>query len=71
MSKLKTLVGSNSFAAFEDYANRALFDGVAEGICINPDCDYTTDVEPDCRNGYCECCGTQTVKSGLVLAGII
>jgi hypothetical protein len=38
---------------------------------MNPDCDYTTEVEPDQREGWCEECGTGTVRSGIVLAGII
>jgi hypothetical protein len=41
------------------------------GICKNPDCSYTTEVEPDCRTGYCEECQTQTVRSLLVLLGLI
>jgi len=47
------------------------FDSVCAGICVNPDCDYTTEVEPDCSAGFCESCGTQTVASALILAGII
>jgi hypothetical protein len=46
-------------------------DSVAYGICTNPGCDYTTTVEPDQSKGFCEVCGTPTVKSCLVLAGII
>lgn len=49
----------------------ATYDSIAVGICTNKDCDYTTEVEPDCYNGYCENCGTNTVKSCLALAGII
>lgn len=33
--------------------------------------EYTTTVEPDCDSGWCENCETQTVKSALILAGII
>ena len=40
-------------------------------FCTNPDCDYTTEVEPDSSSGYCEICGTQTVQSCLVLAGMM
>lgn len=47
------------------------FDSVCPGICVNKDCDYTVQVEPDCSNGYCEVCKTNTVKSACVLAGII
>ena len=49
----------------------ATFDSVAKGICMNEGCDYTCEVEPDSDNGYCEICGTNTVKSCLMIAGII
>ena len=48
---------------------QATFDGIAPGICL--ECGYTTSVEPDSTNGYCEGCGKQTVQSCLILAGII
>jgi hypothetical protein len=35
------------------------------------DCDYATEVEPDQDRGWCESCGTNTVKSALILAGLI
>jgi len=41
------------------------------GICINEDCSYTCDVEPDQTQGHCENCNTKTVSSCLVLAGMI
>lgn len=54
-----------------DLIEKGTFDSVCPGICTNKDCDYTTEVEPDCSSGYCEVCGTNTVKSACVLAGII
>jgi len=44
---------------------------VVPGICMNPGCDSTAEVEPDAREGWCEECGTRSVRSGIVLAGII
>ena len=55
------------FELMEEY----ITDSVCPGICMNPDCDYTTEVEPDCGSGYCEECGTQTVKSVMMLEGVI
>ena len=49
----------------------ATYDSVAKGICMNEDCDYTTIVEPDCDTGWCESCETNSVKSCLMIAGII
>tara|TARA_R110000744_G_C19009962_1_gene522872 strand:- start:66 stop:290 length:225 start_codon:yes stop_codon:yes gene_type:complete len=43
----------------------------APAICMNEDCDYTTDMEPDQTKGWCECCNTNSVASALVLAGMI
>ena len=49
----------------------ATFDGTAASICTNDGCGYTTDYEPDQDQGWCEICETNTVKSCLVLAGMI
>jgi hypothetical protein len=46
-------------------------DSVVPGICMNPGCDYTAEYEPDQREGWCDVCGTQSVKSLLVLQGVI
>lgn len=54
-----------------ELAEMATFDSVAAGICVNPGCDYTTNVEPDSDSGWCENCGTNTVTSILMLMGII
>ena len=40
-------------------------------ICMNEGCDYTTDMEPDQDQGWCEVCGTNTVASAAILAGVI
>jgi len=46
-------------------------DEVVPGICMNRDCDYTIEAEPDQREGWCAECDTPSVRSGLVLAGIL
>lgn len=46
-------------------------DSVFPGICTNRGCEYTCEVEPDATRCECESCGTPTVVSGLVLAGLI
>jgi hypothetical protein len=43
----------------------------AGGICTNPDCNYTTEVEPDQTGGWCEECDERSVVSALILAQII
>ena len=70
MSKLSKLAEIEGLEV-EEMLEAGTFDGVCAGICTNKDCDYTTEVEPDCDSGYCEECETQTVKSALSLAGMI
>lgn len=48
-----------------------MLDSCVPAICMNPGCDYTTDMEPDQGRGWGECCETNTVKSVHVLLGII
>ena len=71
MSKLKTLSENEGFDDMQDFLESAMFDSVCPGICTNDGCEYTTQVEPDQTEGWCEECKTNSVKSGLILAGII
>lgn len=70
MTKLETLSKIEGIP-IEELLEQATFDSVARGICTNPDCNYTSTVEPDQDRGYCEDCQTNTVKSCLVLAEMI
>jgi hypothetical protein len=54
-----------------EFIERYALDDVSPGICMNPGCLYTTEVEPDQRQGWCEVCGTTSVRSGIVLARLI
>lgn len=71
MNKIETLTHDwgyvDPITLAEDYA----FDGVAPAICQNPDCDYSTEMEPDQDRGWCECCATNTVASIYVMMGMI
>lgn len=69
--KLKELVESEGFETLEDMLEACIADSVSPAICTAPNCDYTAEMEPDQRAGYCEACGQNTVQSALVLAGII
>ena len=70
-AKLDELVAAEGYANFDELLEALIFDSVSPGICINPGCSYTTEIEPDQTAGYCERCGTQTVQSALVLAKMI
>ena len=65
------LVASEGYDCLEELLEAVISDSVSPGICVNLGCDYTAEVEPDQDRGYCEECRTQTVKSALILAGII
>ena len=52
----------------EDYA----LESVVPGRCMNEECGgVITRCEPDLEDGWCEGCGQKTVKSALILIGII
>lgn len=70
-AKLRKLVESEGYPNLEALLQACIADSVSPGICVRPECDYTTEIEPDQHRGYCEACGGQTVQSALVLAGII
>lgn len=71
MSKAQECSEIYGFADPIELCEEYISDSVCPGICTNPDCDYTTEVEPDCRDGYCEECKTQSLKSVMVLIGVI
>ena len=70
MSKIKQLAESEGMTV-DELLEEASFDSVVIGICTNKGCDYTTEVEPDQDQGWCECCETNTVASPLILLGVI
>jgi len=70
-TKLQTLIEIEGFDDSLSFLEEISTDSVCPGICTNPDCDYSTEVEPDSRSGWCEECNTNTVASALILAGMI
>ena len=40
-------------------------------MCMNEDCDFTCEMEPDQNAGYCEECRINSMQSALILAGLI
>ena len=70
-AKIQKLAYLEGFDTVDEMFDAAVRDLVCPGICVNPGCDYTTQIEPDQRKGYCENCETQTVQSCLVLERLI
>jgi hypothetical protein len=71
MTKLNQLLEIEGYDTLEEFAEAVSFDSVSPGICMNDGCHYTTEVEPDQDRGWCEECRANTVRSGLLLAGLI
>ena len=69
-SKLKKLCEIEGISEMEMLEN-ATFDGSCPAICMNKNCNATYDYEPDQNEGWCEECQTNSVKSCLILAGLI
>ena len=70
-AKLMKLCDAEGFECLDDLLARSITDSMCPAICMTEGCDYTTEMEPDQREGYCEACGGSTVVSVLVLAGLI
>lgn len=54
-----------------EFIERYALETLVPGICMNSGCLYTAEVEPDQQQGWCEVCGTTSVRSGIVLARLI
>ena len=70
-AKLMRLCDAAGFDCIDDLLAASVCDSVCPAICMTESCAYTTEMEPDQQEGYCEACGGNTVVSALVLAGII
>jgi len=69
--KLVTLAETEGYAEVADFLEDYAAGSIVPAICMTPDCDHTADLEPDQRAGFCEACGRPSMKSGLVIAGMI
>ena len=69
--KLRKLAEIEGYETDTEMIERTIHDSVSPAICVNDNCDYTAPMEPDQDAGHCEVCHTQTVKSALILEGLI
>ncbi|HEX4961650.1 MAG TPA: hypothetical protein VF173_12475 [Thermoanaerobaculia bacterium] len=69
-TKLRTLADQYAHTVDELLIEWGL-ESLVPSICMNPDCEYTTEYEPDQRAGWCGACGTESVKSFLVLLELL
>ena len=70
-AKLAKLMEIEGYDSIEELAQAILSDSVSPAICMNEDCDFTCEMEPDQDAGYCEECRTNSMHSALILAGLI
>jgi hypothetical protein len=70
-SKLKKLCSILDVADPEDLIEPSERDNVSPAICMNEGCNFTCEMETDEARGRCPKCGTNTMKSALVLACLI
>jgi hypothetical protein len=70
-TRLAKLVEIEGFDSIEELMEAVFSDAVSPAICMNPDCNYVCEMEPDQDAGYCEECLTNTMKAAPVLADLI
>jgi hypothetical protein len=56
------------YDTFEEMAQAILSDSVSPAICMNEDCNFTCEMEPDQDAGYCEECRTNSMPSAAKAA---
>jgi hypothetical protein len=69
-NKLEILAAQYGYSVDELIEEYGL-ESLVPAICMNEGCEYVTECEPDQREGWCGACGTTTVRSALVLAGMM
>lgn len=69
-AKLQKLAASEGYDDIQKMLEAIICDSISPAICVS--CGFiTSEMEPDQNQGYCEGCGENTVKSALILAGVI
>ena len=68
-AKLDKLIAIDGYDSIEQLAAAVLSDSVSPAICMNEDCSFICEMEPDQDAGWCEECHTNSMQSALILAG--
>ena len=71
MTKLQKLLEIEGYTNLTELLTANITDSVCPAICMNEGCNYVCEMEPDQDRGWCEECHTNSMKSALVLAGVI
>jgi hypothetical protein len=70
-AKLAKLLEIEGYASIEELMEGVFSDSVSPAICMNEDCNFTCEMEPDQDAGWCDECHTNTMTAAPVLAGLI
>ena len=70
-AKLAKLLEIEGYDSVEALMEAVFSDSVSPAICMNEDCTFTCEKEPDQDAGYCEECRANSMQSALILAGLI
>ena len=71
MTKLQSLLEIEGYTNLTELLAANITDSVCPAICMNEGCNYVCEMEPDQDRGWCEECHINSMKSALVLAGVI
>jgi hypothetical protein len=69
--KLRNLHEINEFVTVGELIEACVHDNVNYSIYVREGRDYSTEVEPDRKEGRREECGTRIVRAALVLAEVV
>ena len=70
-AKLAKLLEIEGYDSVEALMEAVFSDSVSPAICMNDECDFTCEMEPDQDGGWCDERRTNTMKAAPVLAGLI
>jgi hypothetical protein len=70
-AKLAKLLEIEGYDTVEALMEAVFSDSVSPAICMNEDCAFTCETEPDQDAGWCAECRTNTMTAAPVLAGLI
>ena len=54
-----------------EFMDEYMLESIIPGICMNVGCNNIEEYEPDQNRGWCEVCGTTSVKSLFCLLGVM
>ena len=67
VTKIQQLAGIAGYSDVNTLIAASAAHGAVLGICMNRRCSFVKEVEKDQKHGYCETCGSETVKSAIML----